>query len=89
MNKQQETQKKHIFTLSREAERVLHIGLPIIVLELVFFLISLLRDRQNNALYVLYRYPIMLEYIMMSLTLVVIGAFLFDYLAKKQQKSRP
>lgn len=83
MNKYQEKQKIRQMALSREAAWVLHIGLPVILCELIFFLVSLLRDRVGNAAYVMYRYPAMLEYIMMSLTLLVIGAFLFDYLARK------
>ena len=70
--------------LSVPAMRVLHIGLPLIILELTMVLFSLLRDRVKNAIYALYYYPTVLEYILMSLTLIIIGAFLFDYLAKKE-----
>ena len=70
--------------LSASAMRVLHIGLPPVLAELIFLLFSFLRDRTRNATYALYYYPILLEYIMMSLTLIVIGAFLFDYLSRKK-----
>lgn len=69
--------------LSVPAMCVLRIGLPIIAAELLAFLVLFWRDQQRDATYALYRYPPMLEHIMMGLTILVIGAFLFDYIAKK------
>ena len=80
----QEETKKSTSGLSTPAMRVLHIGLPPVLAELIFLLYSFLRDRTRNATYARYYYPILLEYVMMSLTLIVIGAFLFDYLSKKE-----
>ena len=73
------------FALSVAAVRVLLIGLPVILVELVAMLIFLLRDRAVNPTYALHRYPILLEHIMMSLTLIIIGAFLFDYVSRKKE----
>ena len=70
--------------LSVAAIRVFLIGLPIILIDLVALLISLLRDIARNPTYALYRYPLMLEHILMSLTLIVIGAFLFDYVSRQK-----
>ena len=84
MKNNQEKTKYSTKSLSAPAMRVLHIGLPLVLLELIVMLFSFLRDRVHNATYALYYYPIVLEYIMMSLTLIIIGAFLFDYLAKEK-----
>ena len=69
-------------SISEAAACVLHIGLPVIILELAAFVRMLWWERQQDAVYALARYPLMLEHIMMSLTLLVIGAFLFDYIAR-------
>ena len=71
--------------LSAPAMYVLRIGLPIIVAELFAFLVFFRQDLQKDATYALHRYPPMLEHIMMGLTLLVIGAFLFDYIAKRNR----
>ena len=73
------------FELSIAAVRVLLAGLPIVLIELITMLLLLLRDRAVNPTYALHRYPAFLEHIMMSLTLIVIGAFLFDYVSRKKQ----
>lgn len=70
--------------ISRGAYLVLSFGLPPVVFELLFLLFSFLRDRARNAVFALHYYPMMLEYIMMSLTLVVIGAFLFEYVSVRR-----
>ena len=72
------------WSISRGAYLVLSIGLPVVVLELLFLLFSFLRDRAYNAVFALYYYPMMLEYILMSFTLVIIGAFLFDYVSAQK-----
>ena len=82
MTKKQRMQRG-MQVLSAPAMYVLRIGLPIIAAELAAFLILFWRDQQKDATYALHRYPPMLEYIMMGLTILVIGAFLFDYIAKK------
>ena len=70
--------------ISRGAYLVLSLGLPLVVFELLFLLFSFLRDRVHNAVFALYYYSMMLEYIMMSLALLVIGAFLFEYVSAQK-----
>lgn len=84
MKNNQNTCHFSTFELSLAAARVLLIGLPIVLVELIALLITLLRDLARNPTYVLYRYPALLEHIMMSLTLIIIGAFLFDYLSRRK-----
>ena len=72
------------FIPSKPALKVLHIGLPVVLMELVALLISFLRDCADNPTYALHRYPILFEHLMMSLTLIIIGAFLFDILSKRK-----
>lgn len=69
-------------SISAPAYRVLRIGLPLILIEFIVFAGMLWEKRASNAAYALYRYPVLLEHIMMGLTILVIGAFLFDYIAK-------
>lgn len=71
------------YRLSVAASRTLCIGLPIIAAELAAYLYLLWRDVARDATYALHRYPPMLSYIMMGLTALVIGAFLFDYIARE------
>lgn len=71
--------------LSAVAARVLHLGLPVILLEMVIFTYMLRRELMLDPVYALHHYPFMLEHIMMGLTLIVIGAFLFDCIARRKK----
>ena len=77
------------FSISPIAARVLHIGLPVILLEMLLFLQMLKADLSKNANYALHHYPPLWEHIMIALTLLVIGAFLFDYISRQQKNSPP
>ena len=70
--------------ISQGAYWVLSLGLPLVAFELLFLLFSFLRDRVHNAVFALYYYPMMLEYIMMSFALIVRGAFLFEYVSVRK-----
>lgn len=64
--------------LVRGANFILRIGLTVIAAELIYILVSLSSMNSYDAARLgLYIYS-MLEYIMMSLTLIVGGALLFD-----------
>lgn len=72
--------------LSSPAARILHLGLPVILAEFLLFLIFFWRDMTVDPIFALHYYPAMLEHIMMSLTLLIAGAFLFDYIAKREKQ---
>lgn len=86
MQYKQQKRRRLLPPLSRESARVLMIGLPVILLELSVFTYLLGRDIAHDPVYALYRYPPMLEHIMMGLSLIVIGAFLFDLLARRRRQ---
>ena len=71
--------------ISSASARILRIGLPVILLELLAFWICLRRDMQIDPIFVAHYYPLMLEHIMVGFTALVIGAFLFDYIAIRSQ----
>ena len=85
MNSKRNFRQKSTWTISKEAYTMLRIGLPLIISQLLFLLGSFLRDRTYNATYALHYYPMILEYILMNLTLIIIGAFLFEYISKKER----
>ena len=80
-------QKKQTKRSLPPAALILRIGLPVILIELCLFTSMLCRDMVRDITFALHRYPPMLEYIMMSLTLLIIGAFLFDYIDRKNKGS--
>ena len=85
----QYNKKRHgccIRPISSAAARVLHRGLPVILMEFLLFLISFRQDMITDPIYAIHYYPAMLEHIMMSLTLLIAGAFLFDYIAKREKQ---
>ena len=71
--------------ISSASARVLHIGLPVILLALTVFLFRFWADYHTDSIYALHYYPPILEHIMMSLTALIIGAFLFDYISKRER----
>ena len=77
--------KKNFWTLSREASLVLHIGLPIMIFYLLFFLFTLLSLTKSHGYLVPKAHYYTLEHILMSITLLIIGALSID-LAKKSEK---
>ncbi len=77
--------KKRSLILSKEASLILHIGLPIIIFYLLFFLFTAL-SLTNIPGYVIAKIHYnTLEHIIMSITLLIIGAVSVD-LAKKSEK---
>ena len=77
--------KKSFWTLSREASLVLHIGLPIMIFYLLLFLFTLLYLIKSNGYLVAKAHYHSLEHIIMSVTLLIIGALSID-IAKKSEK---
>ena len=76
--------RKRARNISFAAAMVLRIGLPAVLLSLIAFVRLFLIDRAKDPVLALYRYPAMLEYILLSLALVILGAFLFDYLSSQK-----
>lgn len=81
----QQPSKSRSHTISLASARVLHIGLPVILLALAVFLFRFWEDYHTDSIYALHYYPPILEHIMMSLTALIIGAFLFDYISQKER----
>ena len=68
--------------LSRWAELVFLVWLPIILIELLWLLAKLWQDYLISPAYAVAVYAPMFEYIMMSLAILVGGTLLFDYIVK-------
>jgi hypothetical protein len=80
-----EGSKKPPTTISKEASLVLHIGFPIIIFYLSFFLFTVLSLTEMPGYLIAKIHYHTLEHIIMSVTLLIIGAISID-LAKKSEK---
>ncbi len=65
-------------TVSRAAVRVLHIGLPIVLCQLLIMTAFLIFGEHENGIYAFRQYCRMLEYIALDITLLFGGALLFE-----------
>lgn len=74
--------KKNKPRMSIEAARVLKIGLPFIISAMIALTIKMQDELPEHPVTVLNTYPQMYEYILASLTLLILGAMLFDVVAK-------
>lgn len=77
--------KKDFASLSKEASLVLHIGFPIIILYLLFFLCTALSLTNIPGYLIAKIHYHTLEHIIMSITLLIAGAVGID-LAEKSEK---
>jgi len=82
-NKREKTKK---IALSREAERLFLICLPMILVDLIALFISFLSEYELYPQYAVSVYPAMFEYILMSLTILSCGGLLYDYVVKSYGK---
>jgi len=73
---------RNINEMNRISRIVLHTGLPLIAVNLLFIVIYMALPKWE-LWYIQRVVPAMLEYIMMSLTLIIGGALLIDYALKK------
>ncbi len=71
-----------IFELSKPSVMILLAGLPVIAIELLCVLRCFLPELESSPSYVLSVYPPMLEYIMISLAILIGGALFIDYIVK-------
>ena len=83
-NEKKKKNKKKI-TLSKQAEKLFLICLPIILIDLIALFISFLDEYALYPQYATAVYPAMFEYIMMSLTILTGGGLLFDYIVKSEK----
>ena len=76
--------KRKIKKLSLPALLILYIGLPLVIISLFYILYTLNSATPDNISWIFVKCIDMLEYAMMSLTLVVGGAFLADAVATRR-----
>jgi len=76
---------KERLRLSRQAELLFLIILPIILAELLVLVSDFLTDYRASPSYAFIIYPPMFEYIMMSLAILTGGGLLFDYIVKSEK----
>ena len=77
-----------IKNISKPARLILYIGLPLVVISLFYILYTLEGATPDNISWIFVKCIDMLEYAMMSLTLVVGGAFLADSVATRRPRRR-
>ena len=75
-------ERKKNLRLTRPARRILLVGLPVILAELLYLMLGFLRELQISPSCAVATYPAMFEYIMMSLAILTAGALLTDYIVK-------
>ena len=74
--------------LSRTAAYIMGIGLPLIILYLCSFLIIALSNDDLPGYILAIKYFDFLEHILMSATIIIIGAALVDVEEKKQEREK-
>ena len=72
-------------SIARPAELLLLVGLPVVLIELLTVLCGFLRDYEMSKIYAVTVYTDVFTYIMMSLTLLIGGALLIDYVIKSYE----
>ena len=77
--------KKAFLSMGKGAVRVLLLGLPAIVFELLGALRMLLLSGERETVALIHTFPLILETILFSLVLVVGGAIVFDLCEKEAE----
>lgn len=75
--------KLKIRPLSRLSAYILHIGMPLMVLIFAYITAFLLNTPANERAWICYEAHSMLEHAIMSLTLILAGAFVADIAQKR------
>lgn len=76
--------RKFVLNISRESFIVLFSGLTLISLILIAFSFYAVYLSENMPLYLIRSFTYIMENILMSLLIVIVGAFLFDIVIKKR-----
>lgn len=72
--------------IGTKAKWVLLIGLPVIILELIWTLGTLVFANVRQTVSLIHTFPIIMENILLSLVLLVGGAILFDLCEKEAEE---
>lgn len=71
--------------LSRISLYIFHIGLPLIILYLSLFLVTLLSAPDTPGYVLSHIHKSTLEYIVMSATIIIVSGFSFDIIQKTEE----
>lgn len=71
-------------SISKEALAILKVGLPIIATALIALSLKMHGELENDPIRVITTYPDMFSYILAALTLLILGAALFDIISKNR-----
>lgn len=71
-------------TFSRISLYIFHIGLPLMILYLFLFLVTLLSTPDTPGYVLSHIHSSTLEYIVMSTTIIIVGGFCFDMIQKAE-----
>lgn len=70
--------------ISKEALAILKVGLPIIAAALTALSLKMHGELESDPIRVITTYPDMFSYILAALTLLILGAALFDIISKNR-----
>ena len=76
---------KCLSEISKQSEILLFVGFSVIIAEFIAVICAFLRDYKISKIYAVTVYPEVFSYIMMSLTLLIGGALLIDYVIKSYE----
>ena len=75
--------KKRKYDISEISLKILLVGLPILIISFIYLIISFSMHKNTSQTVLLHIYTPQLEHFMMSLTILILGAILFDITCKE------
>ena len=78
--------KKFLLNISETASKILIVGFLVMIICFIYLIISFTMQENVSQTVLLHTYTPQLEHFMMSLTIIITGAFLFDVTEKELKK---
>ena len=78
--------KKFLLNISETASKILIVGFLVMIICFIYLIISFTMQENVSRTVLLHTYTPQLEHFMMSLTIIITGAFLFDITEKELKR---
>lgn len=78
--------KKFLLNISETASKILIVGFLVMIICFIYLIISFTMQENVSQTVLLHTYTPQLEHFMMSLTIIITGAFLFDVTEKELKR---
>ena len=78
--------KKFLLNISETASKILIVGFLVMIICFIYLIISFNMQENVSQTVLLHTYTPQLEHFMMSLTIIITGAFLFDVTEKELKR---